>query len=259
LNVAGTEYDTEIHAHQSGIATQLVQIGAGVHSDDPNIQPIMYMNRSRGTETAKMQVQNGDGLGVMAFVGWDGTNLTYDISAFAPLCAVYGAPAAGSVPAQCQIAVSAIGSPFPATIESWDWVNGDVISAPLTVSPLGGVGNAYVYADAAGLFHRSTGAIGTVTVASGSQDLSAAGAIPSGACSAPLTNTATGVTPADSIIASFAGDPTGIVGFQPLVTGMLTVIPYPDAGGDLVDFKVCNITALPITPGAIVVNWEVVR
>jgi len=103
------------------------------------------------------------------------------------------------------------------------------------------------------------GAVGTSVIASGAQDLSAAGAILSGACSAALTNTATGVTTSDSIIASFAGDPTGIVGFQPLVTGMLTVIPYPDAGGDLVDFKVCNNTALPITPGAIFVNWEVVR
>lgn len=93
-------------------------------------------------------------------------------------------------------------------------------------------------------------------VASGAKAL-ATGAISSAACTTAQTDTATGTLTTDAITASFNGDPTGITGYVPLTTGMLTIIPWPTA--DTVNFKVCNNTASSITPGAITINWRVVR
>lgn len=93
-------------------------------------------------------------------------------------------------------------------------------------------------------------------VASGAKAL-ATSAISSAACSAAQTDTATGTLTTDAIIVSFNGDPTAVTGYVPLTTGMLTIIPYPTA--DTVNFKVCNNTSASITPGAITLNWRVVR
>jgi hypothetical protein len=38
---------------------------------------------------------------------------------------------------------------------------------------------------------------------------------------------------------------------------MLTIIPYPTANN--VNFKVCNNTLAPVTPGPITLNWNVFR
>lgn len=96
----------------------------------------------------------------------------------------------------------------------------------------------------------------TTTIASGAKAL-ATGAISSATCTTAQTDTATGTLTTDAIIASFNGDPTAVTGYVPLTTGMLTIIPYPTA--DTVNFKVCNNTAASITPGAITINWRVVR
>lgn len=93
-------------------------------------------------------------------------------------------------------------------------------------------------------------------IASGAKAL-ATGAIGSAACTAAQTATATGVLTTDVITASFNGDPTAVTGYVPLTTGMLTIIVYPVA--DLVSFKVCNNSSSSITPGAITLNWRVVR
>ena len=129
-----------------------------------------------------------------------------------------------------------------------DW-SGDCSSPPLSVSlPLTLTRSAYGVALAA--------PTATITIASGAKAL-ATGAIGSAACTAAQTDTATGTLTTDAIIASFNGDPTGVTGYVPLTTGMLTVIPYPTAG--TVNFKVCNNTGASITPGAITLNWRVVR
>ena len=105
----------------------------------------------------------------------------------------------------------------------------------------------------------TVGVNGVSLIAKGSQDLGGIGAIASADCSAPLQNTATGVVTTDIVTASFNGDPSGIVGFMPSLSGMLTVFVYPDPAGDLVDVKVCNNTAAPLAPGTISVNYQVVR
>lgn len=96
----------------------------------------------------------------------------------------------------------------------------------------------------------------TRTVASGAKAL-ATGAISSAACTSAQTDTATGTLTTDAIIVSFNADPTAVTGYVPLTTGMLTIIPYPTS--NTVNFKVCNNTASSITPGAITLNWRVVR
>jgi hypothetical protein len=81
--------------------------------------------------------------------------------------------------------------------------------------------------------------------------------IASGGPCALVSVAATGVLTTDVIEASFNGDPTGITGYVPATTGMLTIIPYPTAG--YVNFKVCNNTSAGITPGAVTLNWRVTR
>jgi hypothetical protein len=96
----------------------------------------------------------------------------------------------------------------------------------------------------------------TQTVASGALALTTT-AIGSAACSAAQTATATGTATTDAIIVSFNGDPTAVTGYIPSTNGMLTIIPYPTLNN--VNFKVCNNTSASITPGAITLNWRVVR
>ena len=83
------------------------------------------------------------------------------------------------------------------------------------------------------------------------------GAISSATCATVVTVGATGVLATDVIISTFNGDPTAVTGYVPLTTGMLTIIPYPTA--DNVNFKVCNNTSASVTPGAITLNWKVIR
>lgn len=96
----------------------------------------------------------------------------------------------------------------------------------------------------------------TKTIASGAKTLNTT-SISSASCSSAQTDTATGTLTTDAIIAAFNGDPTAITGYVPLTTGMLTIIPYPTA--DTVNFRICNNTSASITPGAVTINWRVVR
>jgi hypothetical protein len=82
-------------------------------------------------------------------------------------------------------------------------------------------------------------------------------AIASGACATVVTATATGVATTDNIMADFNADPTSTTGYAPSAAGILTIIKYPTSGN--VNFKVCNNSAASITPGAVTLNWRVVR
>jgi hypothetical protein len=96
----------------------------------------------------------------------------------------------------------------------------------------------------------------TSTIASGVAALGTS-VIASANCASAVAVVATGVTTTDVVTVSFNSDPTAVTGYVPLVTGMLTIIPYPLA--NTVNFKVCNNTSASITPGAITLNWRVVR
>jgi hypothetical protein len=127
------------------------------------------------------------------------------------------------------------------------------------VKATGNMANGDVITGAGGKTIQDSGvAFSTITrtVASGAKAL-ATGAISSAACTSAQTDTATGTLTTDAIIVSFNADPTAVTGYVPLTTGMLTIIPYPTS--NTVNFKVCNNTASSITPGAITLNWRVVR
>ena len=96
----------------------------------------------------------------------------------------------------------------------------------------------------------------TRTIASGSLTLNTT-AVGSATCGTAQTSSATGTATTDTIVANFNGDPTAVTGYVPLVSGMLTIIPYPTL--NTVNFKVCNNTGASITPGAVTINWRVVR
>lgn len=96
----------------------------------------------------------------------------------------------------------------------------------------------------------------SITVASGTSAL-ATGAITSATCASAVTTAATNTATTDVIWWGFNGDPTAVTGYVPLTSGMLTIIAYPSANN--VNFKVCNNTTGSITPGAITLNWRVIR
>jgi hypothetical protein len=107
-----------------------------------------------------------------------------------------------------------------------------------------------------GTFQVPAGSGTTVTIASGTAALGTS-AISSGACATAVTSTATGTATTDDLMADFNADPTAVTGYAPSTSGVLTIIKYPTA--NTVNFKVCNLTASSITPGAITLNWRVVR
>lgn len=96
----------------------------------------------------------------------------------------------------------------------------------------------------------------SVTIASGTSVLGTS-AISSAACASVVTTTATGTATTDAIVWGFNGDPTGVTGYTPVTTGALTIFAYPSANN--VNYRVCNLTGSSITPGAITLNWRVVR
>lgn len=104
--------------------------------------------------------------------------------------------------------------------------------------------------------NQTVNSLGTVTIASGTAALGTT-AIASGACATAVTVSATGVATTDTIQADFNGDPTGITGYVPSTNGILTVVKYPTSNA--VNFKVCNLTGASVTPGAVTLNWKVVR
>lgn len=96
----------------------------------------------------------------------------------------------------------------------------------------------------------------TNTIASGSTALGTT-LIASGAKSAILSVAASGVLATDNVMADFNTDPSGITGYEPSVNGMLTIIKWCSAG--FVNFYQYNNTGASITPGAVTINFRVVR
>lgn len=111
-----------------------------------------------------------------------------------------------------------------------------------------------IYSD--GTNYQTLGFTGAVTVASGATAMGT-GAISSATCATAVTASATGTVTTDRIVANFNGDPTAVTGYVPATAGMLTIFVYPTA--NTVNFKVCNNTSSSVTPGAVTINWGVVR
>lgn len=118
-----------------------------------------------------------------------------------------------------------------------------------------GVGASLVFSD--GGFSLPSGTnVATQTIASGTAALGTS-AIASAAKATTVTVSAAGVASTDALIWGFNSDPTSTTGYVPSISGMLTIIAYPSSGN--VNFVVCNNTGASITPGAVTLNWRVVR
>lgn len=98
-------------------------------------------------------------------------------------------------------------------------------------------------------------ALGRV-IARGTKALATA-AISSAACTSAQTDTATGAATSDTVVVTFASDPSGVTGYVPLTAGGLSIYTYVTA--NTFNAKVCNFTASSITPGALSLNWLVTR
>lgn len=96
----------------------------------------------------------------------------------------------------------------------------------------------------------------TVTIASGTSALGTS-LIASGACATVVTTTATGTASTDAISWNPNASIKAVTGYTPSTSGGLTIAAYPTSGN--VNFDVCNWTASSITPGAVTLNWRVVR
>lgn len=105
--------------------------------------------------------------------------------------------------------------------------------------------------------------LGNGVVASGSKSLTSGSAIASGTCtgdaSQPALDTASapGTLTTDLVLASFNANVTSVTGYTAATTGTLRVDVYPTT--DTINFKICNATSSSITPGAITLNWRVLR
>jgi len=102
---------------------------------------------------------------------------------------------------------------------------------------------------------------GTITltqvVASG-QTAMPTGALSGNTCSASATTaTATGAATTDAFEVNYASDPTGVTGYGGGTSGGITIRSW--ATSNTINFKLCNETSSSITPGALNVNWRVVR
>jgi hypothetical protein len=105
----------------------------------------------------------------------------------------------------------------------------------------------------------NTGAVGAfgVMVAKGTAALGTA-AIASGAHATTVTVAAAGVAATDVIDWGFNTNPNAVTGYNAAsTTGCLVITAFPTAGN--VNFVVSNPTASSITPGALTLNWTVVR
>lgn len=123
----------------------------------------------------------------------------------------------------------------PAALSSTTSVNGTTI-------PSGGV--TITQTIASGTIALATSSIGTGSCQTVSQ-----GSVNSAAATGTATTDAISFTPNGSIKA--------ITGYVPATTGGLTIAAYPTAG--YVNFDVCNWTSGAIVPGALTLNWRVVR
>jgi hypothetical protein len=144
-----------------------------------------------------------------------------------------------------------------ATDPGYDAVHLDRATAVTGVLPAGNIAAALSSTTSVnGTTIPSGGVTLTKTIASGATAMSTK-SIASGACASAVTATATGTLTTDVLTASFNGDPTAVTGYIPLSKGALAIFYYPTSGS--VTFKVCNFTSSSITPGAITLNWRVVR
>jgi hypothetical protein len=118
---------------------------------------------------------------------------------------------------------------LPAALSSQTSVNGTSIPASATLAQV---------------ICSGTIALGTTAIASGNK-------------STVSTTTCTGLATTDNIMLDFNADPSAVTGYAPSANGTLTIIKFPTA--NTINIYQYNDTASSITPGAMTVNYRVLR
>jgi hypothetical protein len=133
----------------------------------------------------------------------------------------------------------------------WEWDDSLAVMPYATITKAGLLGPA----DKVKL-NAITGTV-SIVVAKGTAALGTA-AIASGANATTVTVAAAGVAITDVIDWGFQLNPNAVTGYNAaLTTGCLVITCFPTAGN--VNFVISNPTAASITPGALTLNWTVVR
>lgn len=159
-------------------------------------------------------------------------------------------PAVSTLSTNGGIAIKTVGQSVTLAPNASDAINGGSTGASVVIPP-----NGFSLVNTSGANAITASGLGG-TIASGTSALGTS-SISSGACATVVTTSATGTATTDVITAGFSGDPTGVTGYAPSSSGMLTIISYPSSNN--VNFKVCNNTSSSITPGAVTLNWRVAR
>lgn len=183
-------------------------------------------------------------------------NINAGVATITPTTSTIGGASTLAIPAGTAAAPVCYG--FQSDGTNYNLVDGPTVNASLLTAgtiPSARLGFGTSVFTAAANTLSSAGGL-TSTIASGTSALGTS-AIGSAACATVVTTSATNTATTDVVLASFNGDPTGVTGYVPLTSGMLTIIAYPSANN--ANFKVCNNTNASITPGAITLNWRVVR
>lgn len=220
---------------------------------DAGTGTIFQLPPDNGTNTYVLQtngsgvtswVAQASGSGTVTSVGWTGGIVSVATATTTPAFTIAGT--SGGIPYFSSASTWASSAALAANAIV---VGGGAGAAPATVATGSGIITAL------GINTGSAGAP-SILIASGTSALGTS-AIASAACATVVTTAATGVATTDVITAGFNGDPTGVTGYAASTSGMLTIVVYPSANN--VNFKVCNNTGASITPGAITLNWRVVR
>lgn len=123
--------------------------------------------------------------------------------------------------------------------------------------PTTGIPSGHLVAMSASTFDFADGGTGsTTTISSGTSALGTA-SINSLACATVVTTAATGVAATDTIIWTPNASIKAVTGYAPATAGGLSIGGYLTAGN--VNWDVCNWSTGAITPGAVTLNWRIVR
>jgi len=223
---------------------------AGIQAGSCNL--VYFASGTALASTVTYATASASGNRILYFCATSGGNITGCTSAtqdlYVPAVAAAGSGTVTNVATTSPIT----GGPITTT--------GTIACATCAIGPGSSTANHLAtFSGTDGLTLADGGAVPTgttVTVASGATALNTA-AIASAACDTVVSPTATGTATTDAVMVSFNADPTGVTGYIPSTSGMLTIMVYPTSGH--VNFKVCNNTGASITPGAITLNWRVVR
>jgi hypothetical protein len=119
-------------------------------------------------------------------------------------------------------------------------------------------GQNWYYCTATNTWTQQSGGGGGATAIASGQTPMPTTALSGNTCSASATTaTATGSLTSDATEVTYASDPTGVTGYGAGTNGGITIRAWLTS--NTINFKLCNETGSSITPGALSINWRVVR